>query len=115
MLGRYAVFEKTAGKFTGTFSILPMAGSEDYHLGYALLPECWGHGLATELADAGTACFFQQTDKKALFAITRVDNLASGRVLQKCGYGLSGKMMEEGKLLNVYCYRLKVKTKSVTY
>lgn len=115
LLGRYAVFGKYSHNFAGTFSFLPLGGGDEYHLGYALLPACWGQGFATELAVAGTAYFFQHTDKKALFAVAQAENLASGRVLQKSGYRLSGKMQEEGKLLNIYCCRLPLKTKSVTY
>jgi ribosomal-protein-alanine N-acetyltransferase len=101
-VGRYAVFEKDTGHFIGTFSFLYLADTGHFHIGYALLPNAWGKGFATELVIAGTPWFFAKTDKTALSAITHPDNLASQKVLLKSGYELKEEMTEQGKTLQLF-------------
>ncbi len=101
-VGRYAVFERTTGDFIGTFSLLYLADTGHFHIGYALLPGAWGRGFATELVKAGTPWFFANTDKPVLSAITHPDNLASQQVLVRSGYELRGTVDEQGKILHLF-------------
>jgi ribosomal-protein-alanine N-acetyltransferase len=101
-LGRYAVFEKATGAFVGTFSFLYMSGEADFHLGYALLPEAWGNGYATELVRTGISYFFEKTDKPAVFAITVAENIASQQVLIKSGFSYKGQTEENGRTLELF-------------
>ncbi|MDE3252784.1 MAG: GNAT family N-acetyltransferase [Bacteroidota bacterium] len=103
-LGRFAVFHKTDHRFLGSFSFLYLSGEHDFHLGYALLPEEWGKGFATELVMAGIAHFFRHTACEAVFAITETENTASRKVLEKNGFRLSGHLPEQGKMLDVFKY-----------
>lgn len=103
-LGRFAVFHKTDHRFLGSFSFLYLSGEHDFHLGYALLPEEWGKGFATELVMAGIDHFFQYTSCESVFAITETDNAASRKVLEKTGFLLSGHLPEQGKRLDVFKY-----------
>jgi len=102
VLGRFAVFEKGSASFLGTFSFLYLSGEADFHLGYALLPEAWGKGFATELVRCGITYFFAQTNKKQVFAITDPANLPSQRVLLKSGFSKKGQMLEKGKILELF-------------
>jgi len=101
-LGRYAVFEKGSGQFLGTFSFLYMSGDADFHLGYALLPDAWGKGFATELVLVGATYFFEKTDKPSVFAITIAENVASQRVLIKSGFSYKGQTEENGQTLELF-------------
>jgi ribosomal-protein-alanine N-acetyltransferase len=101
-LGRYAVFEKLTGEFLGTFSYLYMSGEADFHLGYALVPEAWGKGYATELVQAGIPYFFANTNKPAVFAITSAGNIASQKVLLKSGFQHKGQVYEHGGMLELF-------------
>jgi len=101
-LGRYAVFEKPTGDFLGTFSYLYMSGEADFHLGYALVPEAWGKGYATELVQAGIPYFFANTSKPAVFAITSAGNIASQKVLLKSGFQHKGQTYEHGGTLELF-------------
>lgn len=101
-LGRFAVFAKDGGAFLGTFSFLYLAGENDFHLGYALLPEAWNQGFATELVRSGIVHFFDQTNKPAIFAITVAENIASQKVLLKAGFQYKGPVEENGKLLELF-------------
>ena len=101
-LGRYAVFEKQSGAFLGTFSYLYMSGDADFHLGYALVPEAWGKGYATELVQSGIPYFFANTNKPAVFAITSAGNIASQKVLLKAGFQHKGQVEEHGQVLELF-------------
>ncbi|MES2331366.1 MAG: GNAT family N-acetyltransferase [Bacteroidota bacterium] len=101
-LGRFAVFVKDGGRFIGTFSFLYLSGDADFHLGYALLPQAWGQGFATELVISGIPYFFARTDKDIVFAITSAANKASQRVLLKSGFLYKGQVEEHGQTLELF-------------
>lgn len=103
-LGRFAVFHKSDHRFLGSFSFLYLSGEHNFHLGYALVPEEWGKGFATELVVAGIDHFFRHTSCEAVFAITETENTASRKVLEKTGFQLSGHLPEQGKMLDVFKY-----------
>jgi RimJ/RimL family protein N-acetyltransferase len=100
--GRMCVVDKITGVFVGSFSILYLNGEANYHIGYALMPEFWGMGLATELVIEGSKRYFQRTFHQTLFAITDPENQASMAVLNKCGFNLSGDYLLEGKKLCLF-------------
>lgn len=102
ILGRYAVTEKTSGSFLGTFSFLYLDGDADFHIGYALLPEAWGRGYATELVINGAAYFFAHTTHPRLFAITVSANTASRNVLEKAGFTFRGATRQHGEDLELF-------------
>jgi RimJ/RimL family protein N-acetyltransferase len=102
LLGRYAVEENASRRFLGTFSFLYLAGEADYHIGYALLPECWGQGYATELVKEGTCYFFDHTPHPRLFAITRAEHRLSQKVLEKAGFLYQGLKEQNGEQLALF-------------
>jgi RimJ/RimL family protein N-acetyltransferase len=59
-------------------------------LGYALAPEAWGRGYATEAARAIIDASFLLTNAVEILASARVENPASRRVLEKCGFAHRG-------------------------
>jgi [ribosomal protein S5]-alanine N-acetyltransferase len=63
---------------------------------WAIVPERWGQGLATELARASMAVAFDVLDVKEVIAISLPDNLASRRVMEKSGFGYDGPMVHAG-------------------
>ncbi|MGA2042497.1 MAG: GNAT family N-acetyltransferase [Roseiarcus sp.] len=63
-------------------------------LGYALAPEVWGKGLATEAATAAIDAGFALTDAVEMLATSHVENAASRRVLEKCGFVHGGTGLE---------------------
>ena len=93
--GRWAVVDKSNGSVMGMFSILCMdADTGQLHIGYGFLPAYWGQGYATTLLKAGAAYFFEHNAGEILYAITRKENVASEKVLMKCGFTLSGLFKE---------------------
>ena len=63
-------------------------------LGYALDPEAWGKGVATQAAAAIVEAGFTLTNSIEIFASVRVENAASRRVLEKCGFDHLGTAMQ---------------------
>ncbi|WP_158816516.1 GNAT family N-acetyltransferase [Methylocapsa sp. S129] len=63
-------------------------------VGYALAPEVWGKGLATEAALAAIEAGFTLTGAIEMLATAHVENPASRRVLDKCGFAHSGTGLE---------------------
>jgi [ribosomal protein S5]-alanine N-acetyltransferase len=53
---------------------------------WAILPERWGQGLATELAIASVETALGPLGLQSLMAFTDPDNLASRRVMEKAGF-----------------------------
>jgi len=63
-------------------------------LGYALAPEAWGKGLASEAVEAIIDSGFSLTDAVEVIASSHVDNPASRRVLEKAGFAFVGSGLE---------------------
>jgi ribosomal-protein-alanine N-acetyltransferase len=99
LYGRWAVHEKIPGAFAGSFAIIPVTNSDRMQLGYSLLPSEWGKGYATELTKAGLEYVFAQTSLDIIYAYTEKPNLASQKVLLKCGFHYAGEKKEAGKEL----------------
>jgi RimJ/RimL family protein N-acetyltransferase len=59
---------------------------DQIELGYALVPECWGAGLATEMAGAMAAVARDELGLPEIAAWTLTTNRASQRVLEKVGF-----------------------------
>ena len=65
-------------------------GSDHLALGYALAPEVWGRGYATEAVAAMVDAGFSLTAASRSTPTRRVENPASRRVLEKNGFAYAG-------------------------
>ncbi len=65
---------------------LRRANGRTYELGYWLTEPCWGRGFATEAARRAVAFAFDELGAARVCAGHYLDNPASGRVLEKCGF-----------------------------
>ncbi len=102
LAGRWAVTGKQGEPFIGSFAFIPVEGTKDKQLGYALLKEFWGRGYATELMVEGIRYVFSKTELDRIFGITEAANSASQRVLSKTGFVLFQNFTEKGKLLRKF-------------
>lgn len=73
------------GRFIGraVFSLFDAIGQ--FELGYAIAPEFWGQGYATEISGALANFFFDRKIGDHFIAFAHVDNMASLKVLEKIG------------------------------
>jgi RimJ/RimL family protein N-acetyltransferase len=105
------VMTPSKGKREAIGSIsLESRGTDRLTLGFALAPQVWGKGLATEAARAVVKAGFGLTHAIEILASVRVENAASCRVLEKCGFeivstGLKGAPARGG-LVECHSFRL---------
>ena len=108
LIGRWAAYEKTTGRFVGSFAIIPIEGTEDIQLGYSFLKEDWGKGYATEVTKTGLDYYFENTDAGHIYAIAEKENIASHKVLLKNGFVPDGTKQEgEKELLKFIAYKVQ--------
>ena len=62
------------------------SGRDEIELGWVIVPERWGQGLATELARASLEVVFGPLALEEVIAYTQPDNFASRRVMEKAGF-----------------------------
>jgi hypothetical protein len=77
----------------------PVDGVAD--IGYGFNPSVWGRGYATEAVAAFSNWLLERSGLEAVTADTAVTNVASGRVLEKCGFVRTGTGFDpdEGDLI----------------
>lgn len=80
-------FMRDTGAFIGCCGLRPYKHDEGiWEIGFHLLPEYWGHGLASEAAQAIIAYAFDVLKVENLFAGHNPNNLASAKMLAKLGF-----------------------------
>ena len=73
------------GRLIGHCGLNHVAEFDATEVLWALHPDGWGKGYATEAAQAAVAFGFETIGLPAIFAITRVDNTASQAVVKRLG------------------------------
>jgi ribosomal-protein-alanine N-acetyltransferase len=101
---RLALVAKEGDKFIGSFAILPVDGTNEIQIGYSLLKECWGKGYSTEITKASVDYVFDVLKLGQVVALTEKGNVASQKVLLKCGFKWDSEVEHEGKM--VWKYRI---------
>jgi RimJ/RimL family protein N-acetyltransferase len=83
--GIWILRDPTSGRVLGRAGLrhLQLEAVEEVELAYALLPEYWGRGLATDAARACVTIGREWLGLPSVVALTTADNLASQRVLLK--------------------------------
>jgi [ribosomal protein S5]-alanine N-acetyltransferase len=79
-----------------------VGGEDEIEAGWAISPERWGEGLATELALTCVAVAFEQLELEEIVAFTLPTNLASRRVMEKSGFAYEGEVTHEGLVHVLY-------------
>lgn len=82
----FGVFDRTTGEILGNAGAGEHDDLHEPEIFYALLDSARGYGYATEAAEAVTEWVFENYDILYLIGTVAVDNPASQRVLEKCGY-----------------------------
>ncbi len=102
------VVEKASGQTVGLM-LIGDGGSEnggtDIRLGYMLCESAWGRGLASEMVSGFVEWARQRSEIASITGGVEPDNIASARVLEKCGFRTVGLPEPEGEQL----YRLELR------
>ncbi len=89
--GALAVTARTSAKAIGYCGLRPVPVEPgSLELMYALMPEVWGKGIATEAAGACLDWGFRNLDANAVIALARNENHASVAVMEKLGFRYIG-------------------------
>ena len=83
--GRWAIVEKTTGKFIGHAGLEVVSVLNEIEINYLLAQAQWNQGFATEAGIAIAAFAFTKLELSRLVALANPDNLASRRVMEKLG------------------------------
>jgi RimJ/RimL family protein N-acetyltransferase len=92
--GLWMVYDRGSGAIVGRGGLQHTiaTGRDEIEVGWAIVPERWGEGLATELALASVEAGFGTLGLTELIAYTLVDNIASRRVMEKSGFSYEREM-----------------------
>jgi len=96
--GIWILRDPTSGQVMGRAGLrhLTVEAAAEVELAYALLPEFWGKGFATDAARACVTIGREWLGLPSLVALTRPDNLASQRVLLKAAFAREREVTHEG-------------------
>jgi RimJ/RimL family protein N-acetyltransferase len=86
---------------------LPVSGVDEVELGYALMPDYWGRGLATEIGSACVAVAREELALTSIVATTDPRHEASQHVLMKLGFRRTPDALIEHERLAFFRLRLK--------
>ncbi len=102
--GLWLVELKESGAAAGICGLVKRDALGDADLGYALLPEFWSSGYASEAASAVLAYAGAKLRLRRLAAITDADNRNSIRLLERLGfrYVKMVRLSEEGPELKLF-------------
>lgn len=84
-LGRWIVTDRETGLFLGWVVLTHLDGSEDIEVGYGFKVMAWGRGFATEATRRLMRYGFEELGLKEIVAVSRPENTASHKVLEKAG------------------------------
>jgi ribosomal-protein-alanine N-acetyltransferase len=83
--GMCAVDLAASGETIGAAGLQHLEGGPEVEVGYRFLKERWGRGYATESARASIDFGFDEVGLEQIVAVALETNIASRRVLEKCG------------------------------
>lgn len=96
------LIEKDDGTHIGDLCFKGIESGRNPEIGYGILEEFRGHGYAAEAVRLALDWAFRHENINAVEAETAPGNIASQRVLQKCGFQRNGEFGEEGPRYIVY-------------
>ncbi|MBQ9510128.1 MAG: GNAT family N-acetyltransferase [Clostridia bacterium] len=96
------IIELSDGTHIGDLCFKGLISNGITEIGYGIMEEYQGSGYATEAVKAAVKWAFENLDINAIEAETEIDNTASQRVLEKCGFVANGKIGAEGPRYSLF-------------
>lgn len=104
--GNWAVVPRGQAEIAGWAGLWFISETGETEVGYLLGRDYWGKGYATEAARAAVADGFERCGLEQIIGLTHPENIASQRVLVKCGMRLLDQAPYWGMLMNRYLGRV---------
>jgi RimJ/RimL family protein N-acetyltransferase len=93
--GPWIVGERGRTVACGGLGLRLLEGRPELELAWAVVPEAWGRGIATAIGREALALAAARGAREAV-ALTRADNLASRRVMDKLGMAPASELQHAG-------------------
>ena len=100
--GRWAVHLRSNLEFMGWCGLKYLSETNEVDLGYRFMKKFWGNGYATEAALACIECGFTRLNLRQIVGRALPGNLASIKVLEKCGMKYLHEEVMHGYLHKTY-------------
>lgn len=97
--GRWAVHLKSNDEFIGWCGLKYIKEDDEIDLGYRFKEEYWGNGYGYEAAKATIDYGFKNLKLKRIVATALPQNIASWKIMEKCGMKCIGEMVDKDKWL----------------
>jgi len=89
----FALRRPSDGRLVGTVGFHTVSAiNRTAEVTYQVHPSCWGNGIASSACKAAVAWAFSELGLVRVQATTLESNIASQRVLAKCGFALEGTL-----------------------
>ena len=98
----WGIVLKDTNAVIGEIQVFGIQNDRMGEVGYRLNPAHWNCGYATEALKKVVEFIFEKTELDRLNARADVRNVASNKILEKCGFIKEGTI-RRGKLVSVYC------------
>ena len=102
--GRWALHLKDSLEFIGWCGLKRVPERNFPDLGYRLFPKYWGKGYATEAAKKTVEYGFEVLQLDCIFGAAHEKNIASQKILEKCGLSFLAFEIIDG--VNIKTYQL---------
>ena len=95
--GRWAIHLKSNHEFIGWCGLKYIKEEDEIDLGYRFKEEFWNKGYGYEAAKATIDYGFNQLNLKRIVATVLPDNIASWKIMEKCGMKCIGDIIDKNK------------------
>ena len=98
----WGIVWKETNKVVGMIAVFDIQNARMGDIAYRINPEYWRMGITTEALKEVLRFVFKNTEIDRLNGRVDVRNIASNRVMEKCGFVKEGTI-RQGKMVSVYC------------
>ena len=98
----WGIVLKETNTVIGMIAVFDIQNSRMGDIGYRIHPEYWNMGITTEALREVVKFVFENTEIERLNGRADVRNIASNKVLERCGFIKEGTI-RQGKMVSVYC------------
>lgn len=103
--GHWAIVTPEDGRVIGWNGLEYLSELDEVEVAYLLTKRVWGRGYASEAAGAAIRFGFETAGLKAIIGLVHPENIASIRVLEKCGLALADRIQLWGMEMSRYRIR----------
>ena len=98
----WGIVLKETNTVIGMIAVFDIQNSRMGDIGYRIHPEYWNMGITTEALKEVVKFVFENTEIDRLNGRADVRNIASNKILERCGFIKEGTI-RQGKMVSVYC------------